>query len=453
MRNPSIAVTSLCAIAVFIITAIAAPVSAELVGHWALDEPNGTTGAGSIADATGNFDLTPNGATGLGAAGANANTGTSADLGGGSFDAAYNAALNPASFTFSAWVNPDATAGFQAVVTSRDDVGLGASVNGYILYNDSAGNWSYWYGNGGTSTFGWQPLVGSPVAVGAWQHVAISYDADTSTRRLWVDGSVVASDVVSVSPNTVEGFHLGGGGDNGASFRFDGEIDDAAVYNHSLSALQMENVAKYGVASGAGEWVNASLGKEYSYSRLPVFSGGGFYSDEPHVQAINTFDTGDLTDGVFKDSGEPTVPNPSTIVGWGEPIGLDATIIMDLDGIFRVDLIEIGTHTWSAFRNAAPGQVTIEFSMDGIVWNNAEVFVFTGADVPGDGHHDLVADVMNQHASFVRFSFDGSGVASSGLINKWMLDELTVFGVVPTPAALPAGLGMMMLVFGRRRRR
>ena len=65
MRNPSIAVTSLCAIAVFIITAIAAPVSAELVGHWALDEPNGTTGAGSIADATGNFDLTPNGATGL----------------------------------------------------------------------------------------------------------------------------------------------------------------------------------------------------------------------------------------------------------------------------------------------------------------------------------------------------------------------------------------------------
>ncbi len=63
-------------------------------------------------------------------------------------DVPYAPALNPDSFTATAWVNPNSTAGYQSVFTSRNDVGPNTELEGFILYNDSGGNWSFWTGDG-----------------------------------------------------------------------------------------------------------------------------------------------------------------------------------------------------------------------------------------------------------------------------------------------------------------
>lgn len=226
------------------ITLIPGPAWSGLIAHWPLD--------GNADDIVGSHNGAPSSVV-FGADGAAAHTGTAAEFNGSSssITVPYDEDLNPTSFTLSMWVNADSTSGFGSAVTSRDDISGGVSTHGYIIYNDNGGNWNFWTGDGNP---GWHALSGNPVQTGSWTHLAISYNETTETKRLYINGALAgtASAANLYSPNgpQSENLHIGSGADNGASFFFDGLIDDVALWDEALSLSEIQNVMNNGVPGG-----------------------------------------------------------------------------------------------------------------------------------------------------------------------------------------------------------
>ena len=196
----------------FLLSCVAAcSCNAELVAHWPLDsdalDATGNAHNGTVVDGTVNF----------GQPGANANTGSAAAFPDtGHIDVPFDAALNGESFTVALWANAASTGGFSSPLTSRDDV-AGPLTHGFIIYNNNAGVWDFWTGD---SDAGWDSLAGSPVTTDTWTHVAITYDAPTDTKTLWIDGVVSATDNIPQSGPTqyapngtieMENLHIGAG--------------------------------------------------------------------------------------------------------------------------------------------------------------------------------------------------------------------------------------------------
>ncbi len=443
---------SRCFIAVAAIGLMAARAGAVPVSTYSLNEPVGTVGAGSVIDSVSGLNGTPVGTVTFGAQSANPNTGTSASFAGtGNIDVPFNAALNPAAFTVSAWakVQNGSSGVFRSVVTDRNDPGESipaAGTQGYILYAASDNTWQFWTGSG---TAAWNTLTGPAVNNGVWTHLAATFDG--TTKRLFVNGALAASAAQTYVPNVAEAFHIGGGGDAGTSFRFNGQIDDVRVFNSALALSEIQNVMN------AGESVNISLGKTYSYSTLPTFSGGTFYLDDTHVQAVNTFSTGQLTNGLTMPSaGDPTSPVVNEIAGWGDPASVGTQIIFDLGTQFGVDRVRLGTHTFAAFANGAPDGVQVSFSNTGTAPGDFGAGVaasFLSSQVPSNGHWDLDVNFAKTTARFVKLTFDGGAILSGNTANKWNLDEVTIFGTtIPEPASL-ALLAFAALPLAMRRRR
>ena len=213
-----------------------------LVAWYPLDtdasDASGNGHDGSVVGGTVNF----------GQAGANGATGSSAAFpDNGHIDVPFSSALNPGSFTVTLWANAGSTGGFASPITSRDDV-AGPITHGYIIYNNSGGNWDFWTGDGDA---GWDTLQGPAVATSTWTHLAITYDAGTDTKTLWVDGVAAVSDNVPQSgptqyaPNGTiesENLHIGSGQDDGANFYFDGNIDDVTIWDEALDGAAIQNI-------------------------------------------------------------------------------------------------------------------------------------------------------------------------------------------------------------------
>ncbi|MFT7171857.1 MAG: hypothetical protein ACI9NQ_000064 [Paracoccaceae bacterium] len=227
---------------------------AELVAHWPLDS--------DALDATGNAHngAVVNGTVDFGQLGANANTGSSAAFPDtGYIDVPFDAALNGESFTVALWANLATVGGtYRSPLTSRDDV-IGTGTFGYIIYNNPAGNWDFWTGDGDT---GWDSVVGELATASTWTHIAITYDALTDTKTLWINGLVSATDDVPQSaptqyaPNgTVESetLHIGSGQDDGLNFYFDGLIDDVGIWNEALDGTVLQSIMANGISSGISD--------------------------------------------------------------------------------------------------------------------------------------------------------------------------------------------------------
>ncbi len=232
----------------------AGSVSEDMVAYWKLDEPADVSGAGAVVDSTGNGhdgDLPPPPFE-PGSPGATENTGTSICFSNASIDVIYAPELNPESFTLALWAKPQVTAGFQSAVTNRYDINTGEETQGFVLYNDNNGNWAFWTGIGPTlGNPPWAVLAGPPVEVDAWQHVAISFDADTGTKAMYVNGELVASTTDQpYVPNTFRDLHIGGGGDMGDQYRFVGCLDDVALWDEALTAEQIQDVMENGITGG-----------------------------------------------------------------------------------------------------------------------------------------------------------------------------------------------------------
>ena len=189
--------------------------------------------------------------------GANPNTGTAASFpDNGHIDVPYAAALNPGaqgadmagSFTVALWANSTDNTNHNSPFTAREDNGV--SVNGPIIYNLPNGNWSYWAGNGG-GPGAWNAIdSGSAVPLNTWQHVAITYDSATTTRKMFIDGVEVINDVTGMSANLLRDIHIGSGQDDGNNFFWNGLIDDVGLWDEALDQATIQNIMTNGIASG-----------------------------------------------------------------------------------------------------------------------------------------------------------------------------------------------------------
>ena len=221
--------------------------TAALVAHWPLNT--------SAADTSGNGNNgNVVGSVVFGQAGANASTGTSAAFSGtGHIDVPWSAQLNPGtqapngsgSLSVAFWAFPTAVGGsHRSPFTNRAD--LTTSVNGPIVYIEPGGKWSLWGGNNGPSGT-WHPTDSLAAVANTWTHVGITYDAASTTRKLYLNGAEVLNQVQGISANLVRDLHIGGGADDGNSFTWAGRIDDVGMWNNALTAAQMQGVMANGV--------------------------------------------------------------------------------------------------------------------------------------------------------------------------------------------------------------
>ena len=222
------------------------PSRAELVAHWPLDnDANDATGNGydgQIANGTVLFENI----------GASNRTGTAASFpDNGRIDIPYSPDLNPESFTIALWAKPTSTGGYASPITSRNDVNGGQSTHGYIIYNDNGGNWNFWTGDGNP---GWDTLYGGPVSINEWTHLAISYDSETETKTIWINGTQKGTETApnQYSQNgTLDAMdlHLGAGQDDGANFFFSGDLDDVGIWNEALPEDEIKSIMENGISS------------------------------------------------------------------------------------------------------------------------------------------------------------------------------------------------------------
>ena len=174
----------------------------------------------------------------------------------GHIEVPWNAALNTGDFTVSLWAKADVAGGgqFRAPISNRDDVPPGGAFrHGWILYNNNLGRWSFWNGGGPGAAGGWNVADDGPVATAIWTHVAITYDSATNTKRIFVNGTLVSTtSPMAFSPNNGnlldglphenEDLHIGGGGDDGTQFRWDGCIDDVSLWSKALTQAEIDLV-------------------------------------------------------------------------------------------------------------------------------------------------------------------------------------------------------------------
>ncbi len=153
----------------------------------------------------------------------------------------------PASATISAWVNwaPKSTDAEAEIVSLGDHIALRLAGPAGTPYN---GVYGFYYD--GTT---WQ-MTDSGIYVNGtgWHHVAYTFNNATKTQAVYVDGVLAGSTAhalpiiyTGLGTNTFIGKH----GNGGATWDFNGTIDEVIVFNRSVSAEQILQLYVEGNAS------------------------------------------------------------------------------------------------------------------------------------------------------------------------------------------------------------
>lgn len=207
--------------------------------YWRLNETNGLQAQDISTTRTHVATVTSSGVT-YGAAGAlsgDSDTAMTFNGSAGYLETPYHANLNPSTFSVEGWVRPTGGAGtFRTAFANRNIIG--AATYGYVLYASTANTWMFYYGDG---VGGFQTPAAGAVTLNAWTHLAITYDG--GRMRIYVNGSLVTNVAATFSPNTARPFRIGAGANENVvpSAYWIGDLDEIAVYSHTLSATEIAN--------------------------------------------------------------------------------------------------------------------------------------------------------------------------------------------------------------------
>lgn len=146
-------------------------------------------------------------------------------------------------FTISVWIQTTASV-TQAILAKYD------WSNGYLFRTYTAGTTSIG-GRDGSAEYLYVPTPATIVNDGLWHHLVAT--VDINIWQLWIDGVNTGSfNSGSVSANFASSDPLTIGnsarGENGTpDWFFSGKIDDIAIYNRVLSAVDIEMLREYGI--------------------------------------------------------------------------------------------------------------------------------------------------------------------------------------------------------------
>jgi hypothetical protein len=146
--------------------------------------------------------------------------------------------------TIEAWIKPRSIGGDQSIVAKVGGVG---GNNGYQLAISGSSLIGQFNSPGEDWPSQWITFDG-PIAPNVWTHVAWTYDQ--SAMKLYVNGQLVATEVIGAHAINTSSSPLRISGDDNNHVYFNGQIDEPAIYNRAL--LDTEIAAQYN-ASIAGK--------------------------------------------------------------------------------------------------------------------------------------------------------------------------------------------------------
>ena len=313
---------------------------AVLVAHYEFDNPadvgaatvgDGLTASGDAAySAVGVFD----GALSLSGAGELATGTFPASL--PTVDSSYTIAAfiqttNEARNTIVSWGNQSTRQRNAFRTTTVGEGGVGD--------NGTPGILNYNWGGGANGDFG----VGSGQDLydGAWYHAAVTYDATTSTKRLYVDGLQIGGDFnVANDLNVVATDFAIGTGFGGFGEAFIGLLDDVRIYSSPLSQSEIAALLpapalldlQVNTTSGVVTLSNPSASPiEINYYRIRSVDGLDVGVDLANWNSLEDqgIDAGTASDGDF--NGDGTVDAGDYTV-WRDNVGSNTPLPND-DGL------------------------------------------------------------------------------------------------------------------------
>lgn len=216
---------------------------ASLISVYSFNESSGTTTADTIRGGAGTGTL--NGGTSFVAG----KIGNAVDFDGST---GYITALNTAptgttSFSVAAWVWADSAPVWGTIVKNWGGATPGAFHLGFNL------------GSGQISNYVSVPTPGpaidpSALSLGAWHHIALTYNGGTGSQTLYVDGASVGSASASSSLTAIgtlmgigvklDDTQVGPAG--GAPGFWDGKIDDLAFWDNTLTPVDVAAIKANG---------------------------------------------------------------------------------------------------------------------------------------------------------------------------------------------------------------
>jgi hypothetical protein len=223
-------------------------------------------------------------------------------------DVPFNAALNPASFTFECWAKVQGGAGtYRSPVTSREST---ATIQaGYIFYAGAGNTWEFWTGSGTA----WNALTTTPtngaVVLGAWTHLVGTYDATSLTMSFYINGALAMQGTnITVAPVGTVGsprpLRVGAGATEGpGAFWFNGSVDEVAVYPSVLTEAQVAAHFATAMTNGPAYASQVLSLQPALYLRLDDTS--------PNPPGLNLGSLGAAANGIYNSSVQPS---PDTLV-------------------------------------------------------------------------------------------------------------------------------------------
>jgi hypothetical protein len=251
---------------------------------------------GTVADAAGNAmtsTAVPSGSNNLGGSSAIViDTNYSLDFDGSNdyVEVPYASAINPTSYTVSAWAKVEGGSGdWRSVITSRSNDTSGSNDKGYTIYAGDNDTWQFWTGTGtGTNSGGgsWHQ-INSGVSVypggNGWAFLTATYDG--TTMKFYVNGVQKGGNLdASAHKNTTEPMRIGAGKTEvtAPDYYFNGKIDEVAIWNEALGSAEITALYNSGdgldAASDSGNYT--SEGNLVAYYKMNDGSGNTLTDNE-----------------------------------------------------------------------------------------------------------------------------------------------------------------------------
>ncbi len=185
-----------------------------------------------------------------------------------------NTYTNPTNFTVSLWINTTTTSGGKLIGLGDSQTGQSGNYDRHVYMN-----------NAGQIYFGVHPgavrTINSPLTYndGVWHLVTASLSS-TNGMKLYVDGTLVASDATTTTAQSYTGYwkigfdNLGGWTSQPASYYFNGKIDEVLIYNTELTAGQISTI----YSSPAGASSNSPVCNNGTLNLTAVTISGATYA-------------------------------------------------------------------------------------------------------------------------------------------------------------------------------
>ncbi len=220
--------------------------------------------------------------------------------------------------TFEAWVYPTTSSG-QNVIIGKWDVVQGVNTRsfGFVLDTGPVLGFGFSQDGGPDNCFGLDAPADKALPLYTWSHVAATYDGSYVALYLngnWVSGLSYSGHIYPAATDFAIGAVMGGDASHPLSC-FQGNIDEATVYNRALSAKEIQDIYKAGAAGKCKPVIDSDAdGLPDSWEMQYFGNLNQTASGDPDGDGYTNLEE-------YQNGTNPTVPDPLAIVLEPEPGG------------------------------------------------------------------------------------------------------------------------------------